>query len=443
MAHLKTQTEWETEMSIKILDFTRNELYMDLRFMNLALSSLIPQADSSLQTFATDGITLRFSPEHILRVFKQNPAFLPRIYLHCILHCIFAHLWMSGNRNRMIWNLSCDIAVEYTIDTMQIPCTKRILSWIRQQVYDNLKKSQQPVCAAVIYQILLNRNEEQLISLQSEFYTDSHRFWPTQDAQFSSVVYQAEKRWQKIARQTQMQQEQLGKNQTNQEHLLAQQLKANRSRRSYRDFLKRFSVLREELHCDPEEFDLNYYTYGLRIYKNMPLIEPLETRETKKIREFVIVVDTSYSTSGELVKNFLRETFQILHQRKYFFQSCKIRILQCDNEVRMDQEITDLEQFERMIGKFTIIGGGGTNFCPAFTYVNELTRQGIFKNLGGLLYFTDGQGIYPKKRPPYQTAFLFLEDYDETKVPPWAMRLRLEPQEFIVSQTDYGRHYEY
>ena len=43
------------------------------------------------------------------------------------------------------------------------------------------------------------------------------------------------------------------------------------------------------------------------------------------------------------------------------------------------------------------------------------------KNLGGLLYFTDGKGIYPKKRPEYKTAFLFLDDYDESAVPPWAM----------------------
>ena len=58
-----------------------------------------------------------------------------------------------------------------------------------------------------------------------------------------------------------------------------------RGRRSYRDFLQKFSVLREELAADLDEFDLNYYTYGFRLYRNMPLIEPLESRETKKIRE--------------------------------------------------------------------------------------------------------------------------------------------------------------
>ena len=54
------------------------------------------------------------------------------------------------------------------------------------------------------------------------------------------------------------------------------------------------------------------HAYGLSLYGNMPLIEPLETRETYKIRDFVIVLDTSYSVSGELVEHFLQETFTIL-----------------------------------------------------------------------------------------------------------------------------------
>lgn len=429
MSHLISQTEWENEMSVKILDFVRNELFLDMRFLNVALSSLIPQAVSSLQTLATDGIYLKYSSGHIMRVFKNNPVFLSRTYLHSVLHCIFAHLWMSQNRDRRLWNLSCDIAVEYTIDHMHKQCTERILTWLRKQMYDNLKQKNCVVCAAVIYQMLAELNEEQIVLLQTEFYTDDHSYWP--DPNERNAAWQnTQKHWDKISRQTRIQQESHNGQEKDGTQLLMAQIKADRSRRSYKDFLKKFSILREELHCDPDEFDLNFYTYGLKLYKNMPLIEPLETREVKKIREFVIVVDTSDSTSGELVKNFLRETFQILHQREYFFTSCAIRILQCDDQVRMDIPIYNLEQFEKLLEQFTIIGGGGTNFCPVFAYVNNLIEQGVFKDLGGLLYFTDGQGIYPKKRPSYQTAFLFLGDYEEEKVPPWAMRLRLDPEEF-------------
>ena len=37
----------------------------------------------------------------------------------------------------------------------------------------------------------------------------------------------------------------------------------------------------------------------------------------------------------------------------------------------------------------------------------ELEKKEI-QNLKGLLYFTDGDGIFPRKKPAYETAFVFL-----------------------------------
>lgn len=433
MAHIQTQEEWEVEMSKKILAFVRNEIYLDLRFMDVALSALTPEPDGQIHTFATDGTFLYFSTEQVLRVFRQNALFLDRAYLHSILHCIFGHLWTGGKRDRRLWNLSCDIAVEYTIDRMRVPCTKRILSWLRQQMYEELRGQNISISAAVIYRMVLDYPEEKIRQLEPEFFTDDHRYWPKQED--SEAKRQAagasQKKWNKVARQTKMEQEQRGDEPKDGEELFASQLAAEKSRRSYRDFLQKFAVLREEMHADPDEFDLNYYTYGLRLYQNMPLIEPLESRETKKIQEFVIVIDTSYSTSGELVKGFLRETVDILNQNNSFFVDSKIRILQCDNKVCSDVVIQGKQGLDQLLERFELLGGGGTDFRPAFTYVNELLEQGMFKNLCGLLYFTDGKGIYPRQRPEYKTAFLFLEDYDDAVVPSWAIRLKLEQEEFL------------
>ena len=447
--HKQTQTEWEVEMSIKILDFVRNEIYLDLRFLNRALSVLQPKAENSVAAFSTDGHFLYFSTEQILRVFQSNPKYLDRAYLHTVLHCIFSHLWISGQRDVRKWNLACDIAVEYTIDGMNKPCTKRILSFSRKKIYEELRTKKQGISAAVVYRFLHEKSLEEQILLEREFYTDDHRFWPKEEQKNASGE-SARKQWDKIARQTKMEQDAGGDEAADGEQLLAAQLKADKSRRSYADFLKKFAVLREELHADPDEFDLNYYTYGLRMYQNMPLIEPVESRETMKIQEFVIVVDTSYSTSGDLIRNFLKETYRILTQRNSFFDKSKIRILQCDDRVRMDQEVTGERELNRLLEQFTVVGGGGTDFRPAFAYVKELEEQGVFKNLCGLLYFTDGKGIYPKKRPDYKTAFLFLNDYEETEVPAWAMKLRLEPEEFEEKkengneyQTGKGRDQEY
>ena len=288
------------------------------------------------------------------------------------------------------------------------------------------------ISAAVIYRIIENEEPVQKLLLQKEFYTDDHCYWPKkEDGQAKQEqAVRNQNQWNKIARQTKMEQELRGGETADGEDLFLAQATAEKSRRSYKDFLQRFSVLREEIGVNQEEFDLNYYTYGLKLYGNMPLMEPLESREVKKIREFVIAIDTSYSTSGALVEQFLKETFSVLTQKNSFFAQSKIRVIQCDNQVRSDVELRSERDIAALMQKFTVAGGGSTDFRPVFSYVNDLIERGELKNIGGLLYFTDGRGTYPKMRPDYQTAFLFLEDYDDAAVPPWAIRLKLEPEEF-------------
>lgn len=426
---VQTQTEWEEEMSYKVLRLVHDELYVEFRFMGIALSALTPLPDKRLTTVATDGSMLFFSTEQLLRVFQKNPAYLNRLYLHTVLHCIFSHLWISGRRDPFVWGIACDIAVEYTIDSMGKSCTKRITGWIRQKTYESLEKAGGGISAAKVYRFLLDKSPEELGELHQEFFADDHVFWPKEEEQ-NAKMESARRNWDKISRQTQMEQNRRGNETEEGEEIFSLQVKAGKSRRRYRDFLRKFAVLQEELHCDPDEFDLNFYTYGLSLYRNMPLIEPLESREIKKIREFVVVVDTSYSTSGQLVENFLKETFSLLGQEDNFFHCCKLHVLQCDEEVRDDIVITDERQLEGIFQDFKILGGGGTDFRPAFAYVDQLIEQGKLQNLCGLLYFTDGKGIYPVKKPDYKTAFLFLDDFEEENVPVWAIRMRLEEEEF-------------
>ena len=78
-------------------------------------------------------------------------------------------------------------------------------------------------------------------------------------------------------------------------------------------------MLKEEVSIDPDAFDPVFYTFGLEMYGNMPLIEPLETREVHRIEDFVIVIDTSMSCSGELVLRFLEETCSVLSSSESFF----------------------------------------------------------------------------------------------------------------------------
>lgn len=430
----ETQTQWQDRMALEVLEVTRSELYLHLRFLSLAIGGLAPTPSAQVRGMGTDGLRLLAEPERLIRVFPKNPVLLNREYLHQLLHCIFRHPFFIADHDRPLWSLACDIAAEWSIDQLDLPCVRRIAGWVRTETYRRLGEVLPSMAAEPIYRRLeeAHLDEKQLLMLQKEFRADDHRFWPKPGDQ-SPQARQAADQWKNLSQQMQTELETRQKDPGQGGEALAMQVKAaNRSRRTYRDFLRRFAVLREELKADPDSFDLGFYAYGLSLYGNLPLIEPLESRETIKIEEFVIVVDTSLSCSGELVKNFLRETYGILRQSESFFRRTNIRILQCDDRVRTDQKITDMDQLAAYMEAFQLVGGGGTDFRPAFRYVDELIRAGEFHHLKGLLYFTDGLGRFPARRPAYDAAFLFLgSQYEDADLPPWAMKLVLDEREFL------------
>ena len=164
----------------------------------------------------------------------------------------------------------------------------------------------------------------------------------------------------------------------------------------------------------------------------MPLIEPLEYKDEKRIRKFVIAIDTSGSVQGPLVQNFLNKTYNILKQTESFHSKVNIHIIQCDSEIQDDVKITCQKDLDRYLAEIKLRGFGGTDFRPVFDYVDQLIRNKEFTNLKGLVYFTDGYGIFPSKQPQYNTAFVFIEDdYEIPEVPVWAIKLILQSKEVM------------
>ena len=83
------------------------------------------------------------------------------------------------------------------------------------------------------------------------------------------------------------------------------------------------------------------------------------------------------------------------------------------------------EEWKAYSREIKIQGRGGTDFRPVFQYVAEQKEKRVIRQLKALVYFTDGDGIYPKCRPAYETAFVFLEEgAGMDRVPPWAMTLQ-------------------
>ncbi len=439
-----------------ILRAARDELYLGMCFLDVALSSFSYQMDGSIHGFGTDGRVMYFQPQMLGGLYKENRILVNRGYLHMVFHCIFRHFaWRGAGRNigagysagennadsektieERLRDLSCDIAVEHIIDGMNYRSIRFSRSLLRRETYRLLEKEGKTLNAQRVYKILSgwNLSEKDFVNLEQEFRTDDHKYWESKkpDQKPNPML---SRKWGEINDGIETDLETFSQEAGERDGDFLEQIKTgNRSKYDYREFLRKFAVFHEEMAVDDDSFDYNFYTYGLRLYGNMPLIEPLESKEVKKVEEFVIVIDTSMSCSGELVRKFLEETYGVLSENESFFTKINVHIIQCDEKVHTDKKITSQEEMKDYMEHLELYGDGGTDFRPAFEWVDRLLEQHEFHNLKGLIYFTDGFGIYPQKMPPYKTAFVFMQDnYRDVDVPVWAMKLILDEDDLTES----------
>ena len=418
----------------RILQNSRNELYLNMRYLDLSLSSLGFEMDPACRGLGTDGFVIYYHGEYLCDLYRRGRVLVNRAYLHMVLHCLFCHMDTMGRREGRMWNLACDIAAESVIDGLYLKCVHIQTPPFRMDWYGRLRQRLQVLNAEGVYKALeeMKLTERQLERLEAEFLVDDHQYWQLPpDVPKTGVVRQNQ--WSNNREKLQTEMETMGNRQDEDTKSLLEQVQVeNRSRYDYRRFLQKFSVLREEMLVDEDSFDYVFYTYGLSLYGNMPLVEPLESKEVSRIEDFVLVIDTSMSCSGDLVRRFLEETYSVLCQSDSYFKKTNIHIIQCDDQVQQDRRITCRQEMEAYMQEFSIIGQGGTDFRPAFEHVNQMLGRGEFHRLKGLLYFTDGEGIYPVKRPVYDTAFVFVkEQYTDISVPAWAMKVILEPEQLL------------
>lgn len=445
------RTEQLNKLARDVLTLSRNTLLVNLRFLDMALSQfeLVPIKESTL---LTDGKHMLYNPKHVLSNYKTAKEIPVRDYLHVVMHCVFKHMYMDPTLERPYWDLACDIAVENVITELGLRAVTTAREKQQAQYIAAIKKELKHVTAEKIYSYLRQAvpDPKKIAQIRGYFYGDNHEIWymtgdeiearfgisndpekSNGDGSTNNMRSMMASVWQSIAERMQVDMETFGKLPGNAPGSMTQNLAAiTREKYDYTAFLKKFAVLGEAMKINDDEFDYIFYTYGLQLYEKMPLIEPLEYKEVKAIKEFVIAIDTSGSTSGELVQKFVQKTYNILKSTESFFTKINLHIIQCDADIQEDKKITCQEDFDEYLKTMKIRGLGGTDFRPVFNYVERLRHNKEFSNLKGLIYFTDGFGAFPAKKPDYDTAFVFVDDeYNNPDVPPWAIKLVLQREE--------------
>ena len=459
------------KLSAEDLRLSRNTILINLRFMDAALAELALMPSLEIRGIATDGTNLVYNPMDILRAYAGEKYLINRNYLHVLLHCLYRHNFVNELLDETVWDLACDITVENIINELTISSLDASRTVKQGSVVNELKSKIKILTAEKIYRYYLDKKitETEIARIRKDFLADDHSLWYQKDNGSKAGGYgtsdsdndseqnknksnsnsesrdnesqgdssradgqqSKEERWKEISERMQQDLETFSKDRGDTSGSLMQNLgEVNREKYDYTAFLKKFAVMGEAMKINDDEFDYVFYTYGLKLYKKMPLIEPLEYKDVKRIREFAIVIDTSGSVSGELVQTFINKTYNILKNTENFFSKINLHIIQCDAEVQEAIKITSQEDFDEYLKNMELKGFGGTDFRPAFSYVDELIKKGEFTRLKGVIYFTDGWGIFPEKKPAYDAAFVFIrQDNFNPNVPPWAIKLVLDKEE--------------
>ena len=293
-----------SERARSVSQFSRNTLVLHLRFMDTTISRLEWPAAC-----------------------VTAPGLCPSAF-----RC-FAH-----GTQQDLWNLASDMAVEGVINRLHISAVKTMQEPEQQKVLQRFApKVNNLLTAEKIYAFLRTSPPaaSEIERLRKLFSPDDHRLWYADslthqlrmqsgsDFSQASVQKQSESAgngsgesnvadeadenapsasnalaeqalladWKEISESIQMDLETFSKHQGDAAGNMMQNLcAANREKVDYTAFLKKFAVMGEVMRINDDEFDYVFYTYGMKLFpeKRMPLIEPLEYKDVKRIREFVI-----------------------------------------------------------------------------------------------------------------------------------------------------------
>lgn len=503
------------EIARRVVNLSTASLFVDMPFLDVALFRLDfdPDMRNVIPSWATDGREVHYSAKYVLGRYSEKASIVSHDILHVTLHCVFRHMFVHPNINQRLWDLSCDIAVEHIIASLNMSSLDDGRAAMRDAYLGMLDNLPELMSAEKLYKLLgeAELSDEDFDVFEEAFGVDVHPWYIVEnraaggvgpdyedgeaddgnDADGPSLQGEADKdrtgdgadgqpsqgetdedrtgddadgaldeeprddnrddgdstsgddqahsreqlerEWEDASRSVQTGLETMHgrKRYASQAGTMLQALKAvNRKRYDYRDLLHAFCTWGEQIRVNDEEFDYVYYTYGLERYGDMPLIEPLEYKDVKKLRDVAIVLDTSGSVRGEAVQRLFERSFDLIMNENNAFKRFRIHLIQCDAQVSDDTVLATREDLDRALESIQFKGLGGTDFSAAFDYVDALVAQGEFINFKGLIYFTDGRGKYPERCPAYKSAFVFIEDdFEDVEVPAWAIKIVLTEDE--------------
>jgi len=356
------------------------------------------------RSVATDARAIYFNADYIAALDLEQTKF---VLAHAALHCALSHFHRRGHRDRRRWDVACDYAINplligdglkpppgaLVLDSFAGMTAEEIYPLIRDDTEDrphdvHAYDSSEPESGA-------GRNRGEPGGGQERNAPDDESGGagqpePLAAGEREALAVQWQQRLAGAAQQALRAGKLRGPLARIVDHLLQPQL-------PWRMLLARYMTAAAR---DDYSFQRPSRREGSAI---------LPSLRSASI-DLVIILDTSGSVSDREIAEFLSEVSAIKGQI-----GARVVLHACDAALAQGgpwrSEPWEALHFPEKIG-----GGGGTDFTPAFRWVDEQDHKPDL-----VVYFTDANGKFPDLEPPYPVLWLV-----KGKVPvPWGTRIQL------------------
>jgi predicted metal-dependent peptidase len=345
-------------------------------YFGMLASRLVHEPSDSISGYASNGKRFIYNSDFLERRSVEEVMF---ILTNAVMHHVLSHQQRKLNRRGRLWQLATDYAINNLLakNGLNIPqganYSKEFEGMYAEEIYDALKEEYFADGADAFAEGGDSVPQEPGMSQEAD---DSQGF-ANIDGISDEMDAQDESQWQYAASIAQEVAQRKGAMPLGLERL-GKKVKPS-------DVDWRF-----ELYNAVNRHMRNNYAFmppnKKHIHRGIAL--PSLTSDTLSL---CVAIDTSGSIDDQLLGAFMEE-FKTIMQN---FPSVKIELIIADAKVHAHHTFQGGERMD-----FRLKGGGGTDYRPTFDYVEANLPMTTM-----LLYFTDGEGSYPRIPPNYEVLW--------------------------------------
>ncbi|HHD78546.1 MAG TPA: hypothetical protein ENK98_02730 [Epsilonproteobacteria bacterium] len=376
-------------------------LMLEHPYFGTVASSLQLEKNNDILTFSSNGSVMRYNSEYLDRLTVDEVEF---VMANGAMHAVLQHQDRVNERTKWLWQTATD----YVVNAMLVK------NGMKLPQYAYYEEKFEGMYAEEIYNLLraeMMDNSDHSMEQETEQITDSD------DVGVDNLHMQKEHTPDMNAPQTELENDAEDKEEehtsTPDVEALSEEMKEHLEQIFQK--LKRQGNLPKDMHfVVPEYFshkvDWREFLYGYiashakTTYSfNPPNMKYLYRgiylpSLSSDLLRVIVAVDTSGSVDEALLGTFLGEVSSMMQQ----YPNYEIDLITADAKIQSHQTFLPGEMLD-----YQISGGGGTDFRPVFEYID---KQIDYPTL--LLYFTDGQGTFPKEEPNYDLLWIMPEMLD-------------------------------